>query len=101
MPNATTPSPTVPGLQAGEDGDIQDAGDSLPGQVPVYHTHGLRQHLGTCKLHKRSDCPHLRHWRPGSRAGGKIQLGKILIREWFGTYEDVPKFARCRTCFRV
>ena len=73
---------------------LQDTGPTKrDGQVPVYHTHGLRQYLGTCKIHKRFDCPHLKNWVPSKG------MRKIIMREWEDNYEQVPKFCRCRTCF--
>lgn len=74
--------------------EIQDCGPApRPGQVPVYHTHGLRQYMGTCKIHKFSSCAHLTNWTPGSG------LGKTIMREWEDDYSKVPESARCKTCF--
>ena len=74
---------------------LQDAGTTHhnPGDVPVYHTHGLRQYLGRCKIHKRLDCPHLLRWTPGKG------LGKTVMREHESNYNQVPQSWRCRTCF--
>jgi hypothetical protein len=74
---------------------LQDAGTShhAENDVPVYHTHGLRQYLGKCKVHKSLDCPHLKNWKPGKG------LGKTIMREWEKKYDEVPKSWRCQTCF--
>ncbi len=73
---------------------LQDAGSSrLPGQVPVYHSHGLRQYHGTCKIHRSLDCQYLVHWKPG------FGLSKTIMREWNDTYSQVPVDARCHRCF--
>jgi hypothetical protein len=74
---------------------LQDAGAKklTENDVPVYHTHGLRQYMGDAKYHKRLDCPHLTNWKPGKG------LGKTIMREWESQYEDVPPRMRCRTCF--
>ncbi len=74
---------------------LQDAGTSHhdDNDVPVYHTHGHRQHMGTCKTHKSLDCPHLVNWKPGRN------LGKTIMREWEKNYEAIPKSWRCKTCF--
>lgn len=79
---------------------VNDAGPAArPGQVPVYHTHGLRQWMGTCKIHMRPDCPHLAHWKPETHRGER--LAKTVIREWEDSYENVSPRNRCRTCFKV
>ena len=75
--------------------DIQDAGcNRFPGcDVPVYHTHGMRQYLGTCKYHASPDCRHLQHWTPGRR------LGKTIMREWCERLDTIPGRQRCKTCW--
>jgi hypothetical protein len=73
---------------------VQDAGSHRrEGQVPVYHTHGLRQYLGTAKLHARLTCPHLTSWKPGKH------LGRTFMCEWEDSYTSVPSSLRCKTCF--
>ena len=73
---------------------IQDAGPNRKnGQIPVYHTHGLRQWYGTCKIHKDLNCPHLVHWRQGRG------LGKTIMREWWNSYDDIYVGFRCKTCW--
>lgn len=85
--------------------EVQDAGHPSDkekalrdGLVPVYHTHGLRQYLGTCKYHIRLDCPVLVHWRPGKLLGVG-QLGKTVMREWVASYGEIAPYAQCRRCW--
>jgi hypothetical protein len=95
---------------------FQDAGSKVPDPLPpgaviFYHTHGVRQYFGTCKLHKDPNCRHLVHWEPGHVARGawpknitpeqkkKYQLGKTLMREWAEREIDVPMAQRCGTCW--
>lgn len=95
---------------------IQDAGRECPavlppGAVVYYHTHGLRQYFGTCKLHKDPTCPHLLRWEPGHVARGawpknitakekkKYQLGKTLMREWSSSEAEIMTSMRCKTCW--
>jgi hypothetical protein len=75
--------------------EIQDAGADRTEKlcVPVYHTHGLRQYLGTCKMHARLDCRHLRDWKPPKK------LAKTIMREWEPFLNAVPEYMRCRTCW--
>lgn len=63
------------------------------GDTIVYHTHGLRQYFGTCKLHRDPDCPPLKHWRPGWGS-------KTIIVEFFGSGDEVPERSRCRRCWK-
>jgi len=96
---------------------FQDAGPRVPDPLPpgaviFYHTHGVRQYFGTCKLHKDPECRHLVHWEPGHVGQGswpknitpeqkkKYQLGKTLMREWAEREIDVPVGQRCRTCWK-
>ena len=79
--------------------EFQDCGVSAGHEIPVYHTHGLRQYYGTCRFHKRPDCTHLRNWKPGWRCGGKVQLKRVIMREWVKAYGDIPESMRCRTCY--
>ncbi len=96
---------------------IQDAGRKVPDPLPpgaivFYHTHGLRQYYGSCKLHKDPNCRHLLRWEPGFVGRGawpknitleekkrKFQLAKTLMREWDERESDVPVHQRCRTCW--
>lgn len=74
---------------------VQDTGATrVPGQVPVYHTHGVRQYYGTAKFHKRPDCTVLVRWKPGKH------LGKTIMREWYDSYNQISENDRCRRCFR-
>lgn len=84
---------------------VQDAGSPIPETVPqdsvvVYHTHGYRQMIGTCKFHFKIDCPHLRHWKPGSVLGGRAQLAKVLMRELVKK-SHLTQYNRCGTCAKV
>lgn len=74
---------------------IQDTGPRRTERlrVPVYHTHGYRQYMGTCRIHTRADCRHLLHWKPGRR------LGRVIMREWEESLDAVPVTWRCKTCW--
>ena len=81
---------------------FQDAGSRIKfplpeGYVLVYHTHGLRQYIGTCKLHLSIDCRHLVHWRPEKH--GSESLGKVVMREAVHP-KNISERARCKTCWR-
>jgi hypothetical protein len=78
---------------------IRDLGGRQAGNVPVYHIHGLRQFMGTCRLHMRPDCRHLTHWTPERHRGEP--LAKEIMCDWRERYEDVPERSRCRTCFKI
>lgn len=85
-------APTLDGLVRPP---IQDAGPSRTDKlcVPVYHTHGYRQYVGTCKVHADVDCRHLRAWKPAP------QLAKTIMREWEESLDAVPASWRCKTCW--
>jgi len=85
-------APTLDGLVRPP---IQDAGPSRTDKlcVPVYHTHGYRQYVGTCKVHADVDCRHLRAWKPAP------QLAKTIMREWEESLDAVPVSWRCKTCW--
>lgn len=86
---------------------VQDIRTSpMPDDVVVYHTHGLRQYMGTCKLHATPECPHLRHWSPGGTGpggtgpGGKwLKLAKVVMMNNYraGQVRDSEK---CKTCWK-
>jgi hypothetical protein len=81
-------------LIKGEGIKIQEAGPARkPGQIPAYHTHGLRQHYGTAKYHKRPDCAVLVRWKPGKC------LGKTIMREWYDSYSQIADYEKCKRCF--
>jgi hypothetical protein len=71
-----------------------------PGTVLIYHVHGRSQFYGTCKIHKRPDCPILQGWKPGF-IGGKlrIRLKKIIMEDTRRSYEEVPERLRCKICW--
>jgi len=74
---------------------VQDV-ESAPhpdGWIPLYHTHGLRQYMGTAKFHYDPNCRHLLAWKPFH------QLAKVLIREWFVSLDTIPVQFRCRSCW--
>lgn len=79
--------------------EIQDCGQKeLPiGHIYYYHTHGIRQGMGTCKLHSTPQCSVLIHWKPGSVMGGMGKLGKIIMRDHCppGDLSDSVKCKRC------
>jgi len=85
---------------------IQDAGgklrDAQPTDWVIYHTHGWRQYMGTCKEHARLDCPHLVNWKPGrhpmSRAERVVYLHKTVMRETTDPTWNFPNL-QCRTCW--
>ena len=76
---------------------IQDAGGSktVLDTIAVYHTHGLRQYLGSAKYHIKPDCPVLVKWKPG--AG----LAKTIMREWFPSYSYIYNESRCKICWKL
>ncbi len=61
------------------------------GQAVVYHTHGIRQGMGTCKLHRYPECVHIKYWRPG--AG----MAKVVMREMVDINASADQF--CKTCW--
>lgn len=75
---------------------IQDC--SAVGNFPTYHTHGPRQYYGTCKYHKKLDCPVLKRWKP-FKVRGK-SMGKTVMREWFNSEEEVSVQSRCKVCWK-
>jgi hypothetical protein len=79
---------------------IQDVGPSNHDvlKVPVYHVHGYRQYLGTCKLHASPDCRHFAQWRPGLLLG-KVRMGKVIMRDWETSLDSIPPALRCKTCW--
>lgn len=77
---------------------VQDAGYTpydTREMYPVYHTHGLRQYIGTCKYHLDLYCPHLVHWVPGRG------LGKTVMREWEYIGTKPNQRVLCKTCWGV
>lgn len=76
---------------------IQDAGYTRGdkpenGEVFVFHTHGLRQYLGICKMHRTPQCRHLVFWRPGK------YLGKTIMRESVNI--NSIRNQLCKTCWK-
>jgi len=80
---------------------IQDTGNYQDGYIPIFHTHGFRNYMGTAKYHLDPDCRHLVHWQPGRRGPHKLKLGKTIIREWEADLGSVPESFRCKTCWKT
>lgn len=80
---------------------IEDLGDIVEpcpkDLVMVYHTHGLRNYMGTAKLHCTPECQHLRHWKPERRCKG-LRLSKTILREQLST-SLVDARNKCGSCW--
>lgn len=70
-----------------------DLDTNIDHMIYVFHTHGIRQALGTCKIHLKSNCHILIRWRPG--AG----LGKIIMRD-MRDVKNISEGEKCKFCWR-
>lgn len=77
------------------------------GDIIVYHIHGERQYLGTCKFHLRVDCPHLVNWRPRQRPRNwetdkqfeQQEKEKAVIKNHYQP-DSIGENQKCKTCWK-
>jgi hypothetical protein len=81
--------------------ELQDISSNFKeGEIYVYHVHGLSQGLGTCKLHKTPDCPHLVYWKPeGHLTNARFKHENIVMKD-NRRPQDLGDYQKCKTCWK-